>query len=939
MLRVDIGCGDSKPEGFIGVDIYAGPRVDIVADISKVLPFHDDRIDELRAHDVIEHLPDRINTMNEIWRVCRHGARVDIRVPSSDGRGAFQDPTHISFWNINSFLYYSVDHPEYINLCTKYGFKGAFKILRLEQEDSGSEVIHIRVELEVLKTSVPEDISNQALLVQQKSGTESFELSNSEIIILLDIIDIHNENLIFQKLLVILNVQELQDSFSKQTLDPAMISKLRSRLSQFILNSPVQRLQEFFSQTKFLNLYQFIVLRSTYWDLLSDDEPRNSRAIHTVNQAQETSEPYSEDLERSLLIAMLYSRPYIIGKILKLDKLSEYIRWNYFEYCLASPTLFSSLGESERYAIFLRDLIDYLYQEIFNNLESLFWKKVTEFFFTHSNLIHLYFNELNVRDVFMKRAKILELHLKDTGSVINYTFSNRDKFRKKIRLGILATHFLPSAETYASLPVYEYLSRDFEVILYTIILKNSNLTSYCRSCVSDIKILPSDLEQQVQVIREDDLDIIFIATNVTVLANVICQLAIHRLARVQIASVASVVTTGMTNVDYFISGNLTDSEFDAEHHYSEKLIRLRSTAQCFSYPFASDRALPKISRDGLGVKKQSIVYASAANFYKLIPELLHCWAKIIAAVPQSVLLLFPYGPNWSQHYPKSKFESLLKNIFLQYNLSIDRLMILDPKPTPDRELLQEYLKIADVYLDSYPFAGTTSLMEPLAVGLPIVTRRGRNFRSAMGSAILNVLELDTLVGTSEQEYCQIAINLGKNSQLRLEMQNVIRKSMSSNPSFLDSRRYSHELGKVFLALMNTYNEQKVIESYKLRQTNFILFPDWQQSQETLFEIFKPVLRSAVMHPERKNMTLLIYCHDFELEEVNELFVSSVMQLLLEEDIEFSEDGPEVTFIPALQRFEWQELVAHITARIPLSNEYSEIILDELVVRELPILEL
>ncbi len=42
--------------------------------------------------------------MNEIWRICKPGATLDILVPSTDGRGAFQDPTHVSFWNINYVL-------------------------------------------------------------------------------------------------------------------------------------------------------------------------------------------------------------------------------------------------------------------------------------------------------------------------------------------------------------------------------------------------------------------------------------------------------------------------------------------------------------------------------------------------------------------------------------------------------------------------------------------------------------------------------------------------------------------------------------------------------------------------------------------------------------------------------------------------------------------
>jgi hypothetical protein len=45
--------------------------------------------------------------MGEIHRVLAHGGWAFIEVPSTDGRGAFQDPTHVSYWNENSFLYYT----------------------------------------------------------------------------------------------------------------------------------------------------------------------------------------------------------------------------------------------------------------------------------------------------------------------------------------------------------------------------------------------------------------------------------------------------------------------------------------------------------------------------------------------------------------------------------------------------------------------------------------------------------------------------------------------------------------------------------------------------------------------------------------------------------------------------------------------------------------
>jgi acetyltransferase-like isoleucine patch superfamily enzyme len=152
LLKIDLGCSSRKAPGYIGVDICPVPGVDIVADLSQRFPFADSSVDEVRAHDTIEHLPDRIHTMNEIWRVGKPGALVDLLVPSSDGRGAFQDPTHISFWNLNSFQYFAVEYPPYLELCQQYGFKGAFNLVDLKQYESPDQVIHVHALLRVIKS-------------------------------------------------------------------------------------------------------------------------------------------------------------------------------------------------------------------------------------------------------------------------------------------------------------------------------------------------------------------------------------------------------------------------------------------------------------------------------------------------------------------------------------------------------------------------------------------------------------------------------------------------------------------------------------------------------------------------------------------------------------------------------------------------------------------
>ncbi len=101
----DFGGAINPTPGFITVDQREG--ADIVCDLEQDWPFETSSVGIVRACHVFEHLSDPIHTMNELYRVLAPGGFAFIELPSTDGRGAWQDPTHKSWWNENSFFYYT----------------------------------------------------------------------------------------------------------------------------------------------------------------------------------------------------------------------------------------------------------------------------------------------------------------------------------------------------------------------------------------------------------------------------------------------------------------------------------------------------------------------------------------------------------------------------------------------------------------------------------------------------------------------------------------------------------------------------------------------------------------------------------------------------------------------------------------------------------------
>jgi len=104
LLKVDLGGGINGKPGYKTIDLK---NADIIHDLNNGIPLEDNSVYVLNASHIIEHLYDKNLIMKEIHRVLAHGGWAFIEVPSTDGRGAFQDPTHVSYWNENSFLYYT----------------------------------------------------------------------------------------------------------------------------------------------------------------------------------------------------------------------------------------------------------------------------------------------------------------------------------------------------------------------------------------------------------------------------------------------------------------------------------------------------------------------------------------------------------------------------------------------------------------------------------------------------------------------------------------------------------------------------------------------------------------------------------------------------------------------------------------------------------------
>jgi SAM-dependent methyltransferase len=108
--KLDVGAGFSGPEGYERLDktgVYGAEHIHDITDIPW--PFADNTFAALNCTHILEHI-DRsrfIDVMNEMHRVLEPGGELDIEVPIAPHWKAFADPTHVSYFVPQTFVYFA----------------------------------------------------------------------------------------------------------------------------------------------------------------------------------------------------------------------------------------------------------------------------------------------------------------------------------------------------------------------------------------------------------------------------------------------------------------------------------------------------------------------------------------------------------------------------------------------------------------------------------------------------------------------------------------------------------------------------------------------------------------------------------------------------------------------------------------------------------------
>jgi protein O-GlcNAc transferase len=318
--------------------------------------------------------------------------------------------------------------------------------------------------------------------------------------------------------------------------------------------------------------------------------------------------------------------------------------------------------------------------------------------------------------------------------------------------------------------------RDCEVICFdTATVPADDVRREIAALVSHVESLPADIFSAREVIADAKPDVVFyLEIGMDPLTYF---LAFARLAPIQAASYGHPVTSGIPNVDYFLSCAAAEPavDTDASGAYSERLVSLGGLPFSYVRPPAPE---PLGTRVDFGLAEDATIYFLAQSLFKIHPDMDTALRLILECDPKGVILLLEgHDDAWG--------DELRRRFAATMGACATRIRFL---PRQSHDNFMRLLALSDVSLDSFPFCGGNTTYQSLAMGTPVVTLPGRYLRGRVSLGIYRGMGMEELVARDAADYAEIAVRLGRDAEFGAEVKQKIAETCDvifEDPVFLD----------------------------------------------------------------------------------------------------------------------------------------------------------
>lgn len=357
---------------------------------------------------------------------------------------------------------------------------------------------------------------------------------------------------------------------------------------------------------------------------------------------------------------------------------------------------------------------------------------------------------------------------------------------ERIRVGFVSKFMYAHSIGRTTRGLVAKLSRDrFETCtLFVPPFKDDSISQFIRNNSDHSLVLPDTVEGARQAIADLKLDVLFYQD--IGMEPFTYYLAFARLAPVQCLSFGHPDTTGISNMDYFVSNDLFELP-DAAEHYSEKLFLLRNLGTLAYYYRPATPTVMK-RRGDFKLPDNSHIYLCPQTLFKFHPDFDAILGGILRADPSGLLVLMEGGSQQKHYWPR-----LLMARFNRTFPDVANRVVFLPNQNGDDFL--NVIAISDVMLDTIHFSGMNTSLEAFAMGTPVVTFPG-TFQCAR-----HVLGMYTRMGITDciarnaDEYVEIAIRLGTDKAYRDE---ISAKILANNGVLYEDINVVREFERFFI---------------------------------------------------------------------------------------------------------------------------------------------
>ena len=274
----------------------------------------------------------------------------------------------------------------------------------------------------------------------------------------------------------------------------------------------------------------------------------------------------------------------------------------------------------------------------------------------------------------------------------------------------------------------------------------------------------------------------------------------EKCAPIQINYLGYPGTSGASFIDYIIADKTLIPK-ENQKYYSEKIIYLPNTYQVRD---STQKISNKIfTKDELNLPKNSFVFCCFNQNYKITPSVFDIWMRLLKKVEKSVLWLIKDNDVAAYNLKKEAEKR---------GVASDRIIFA--KHMPISEHLARH-KVADLFVDTFPYTAHTTCSDALWSGLPVITRMGQSFASRVAGSLLNAINLKELITKTEKEYENLILKLSKNPKKLKEIKNKLKKNRLKEPLF-DSKLYTKKIEHAYKKIYERYKSNLPFKNIEIK---------------------------------------------------------------------------------------------------------------------------